>query len=259
MRSIFSFLLFLSLTFSLQSQSAHKHLMDGDKYYSDQDFSNAELSYRKAKEKNNDLKSNYNLGNSTYNQERFEESIDYYMNASSKAVDPNIKSDAYYNLGNAYFKNQDFEKALEAYKASVKNNPSNKEARYNLANTSEVLKQIAQQQQQQQQNQNQDQENQDQQEQDNQDQQEQENQDQQDQESQDQQDQNEQDRQEEKKDSTDQQNIDPSQFDSTRLEKQSLDSLDAQKLLQIIQDEELKVQEKLRKFNSKRKKPDKDW
>ena len=49
------------------------------------------------------------------------------------------------------------------------------------------------------------------------------------------------------------------QFDSSRLEKQTLDSTDAKKLLQIIQEEEMKVQEKLRKFNSKRKKPDKDW
>ena len=51
----------------------------------------------------------------------------------------------------------------------------------------------------------------------------------------------------------------PSSFDSTRLEKQELDSTDARKLLEIIQNEELKVQEKMRKFNSNRKRPVKDW
>ena len=56
-----------------------------------------------------------------------------------------------------------------------------------------------------------------------------------------------------------QEDIKNSPFDSTRLDKQELDSIDAQKLLQIIQSEELKVQERLRKFNSNRKKPDKDW
>ena len=61
----------------------------------------------------------------------------------------------------------------------------------------------------------------------------------------------------EEKDS--QQNNKQSQFDSTRLEKQGLDSIAAAKLLEIIQNEEQKVQEKLRKYNSTRKRPEKDW
>ena len=111
------------------------------------------------------------------------------------------------------------------------------------------------QQQQQDQQQNSDQQNQD-----NQNNQDQQNQDQQNQEqNSDDQNQQDQENQESQQDSTGQQEPQGGGFDSSRLEKQTLDSLDAAKLLQIIQAEEQKVQEKLRKFNSNRKKPDKDW
>ena len=237
------------------AQTAHKYLLQGDEKYNAQDFASAEELYRKADQKNSTLKSSYNLGNTTFKQERYEESIDYYINAARKAKTDEQESDAFYNLGNAHFNNQELEEAIEAFKQSIRLNPNNKEAKYNLAVAKEIKKQMMQQDQEQQQQENQDQqdqENQDQEDQDQQDQEQQENQEQQDQE-----DSEEQEGQEEQQDST--QQIQESQFDSTRLDKQELDSLDAAKLLQIIQSEEQKVQEKLRKFNSNRKKPDKDW
>lgn len=261
-KNIITALLFISIT-HLNAQTSHTLLMNGDSQYNNDNYVEAEELYRKAKEKESSLKSNFNLGNATFQQGRFEESIDFYLNAAGKAEDDKTRSDAYYNLGNSYFNNQNLEDAAESFKLAIKANPNNKNARYNLAYTKEIMKQVAQQQQDQQQQQddqqgedqeNQEQENQDQ----NQDQQGQ-NQDQNEKEEQEQeeQEQKEQEQKEQEQDST--QQSQPMQFDSSRLEKQTLDSTDAKKLLQIIQEEEMKVQEKLRKFNSKRKKPDKDW
>ncbi len=249
--------LFCLCTINLSAQSSHTLLMDGDSQYASDNYLEAEELYRKAKEKESNLKSNFNLGNATYQQGRFEEAIDFYLNAAGKAEDNNVRSDAYYNLGNSYFNNQKLEEAAESFKQAIKINPNNKNARYNLAYTKEIIKQVAQQQKEQQQ-QDQDQgESQDQEDQENQDQ---ENQDQNQDQSGENQDQNEKEEQEQKEQEQDStQQSQGMQFDSSRLEKQTLDSTDANKLLQIIQEEEMKVQEKLRKFNSKRKKPDKDW
>lgn len=233
------------------AQTAHKYLREADKKYESADYISAEELYRKADQKKSSLKSSYNLGNTTFQQERYEESIDYYLNAARKSETKTQESDAFYNLGNAYFQNQDLEEAIKAYKNAIKLNPENKEAQYNLFVSKEIKKQMQQQQQQQEQNQDQDSDSENDEKQEGEDSEEQNQEEQEGEEPQDQE------QQEEKKDSTEQ--IQPSTFDSTRLEKQSLDSLDAAKLLQIIQSEEQKVQEKLRKFNSNRKKPSKDW
>jgi len=247
--------LFCSSTFA---QSSHQSLRKGDKFYRTGDYQLAEENYRKAREKNRELKSTFNLGNTVYLQERYEEAVDHFTAAAQLAPDNTKRSDAYYNLGNALLKKGDLQECIDAYKESIQLNSSNEEAKYNLLVAKNALRQAQQQQQQQQQQDGdpQDQENQEQQEQ--QDQEQQQQQEQQDGEPQDQENQE---QQEEQQDSLDQnQDIqEGGEFDTTRLDKQSLDSLDAMKLLQVIENEEKKVQEKLKKFNSNRKKPDKDW
>lgn len=253
------YLLLLLSPLTLLGQSSNELLQDADRNYQNENFGAAEELYRKAREKESDLASNFNLGNTTFKQERYEEAIEHYLNATRKADSKSKNSDTHYNLGNAYFQNQQLEEAVEAYKQAIRLNPENEEAKYNLAYTKELMKIMQQQQQDQQQDQqqeNQDENSEEQQE--NQEQQDQENQEQNSDQQQENQDKQEQ--QESEQDSSQQQQEpQPGTFDSTRLEKQTLDSLDAAKLLQIIQSEERKVQEKLRKYNSNRKKPDKDW
>lgn len=240
----------LLIVTSIYSQSENKLLVDGDSHYLNNNYQEAESSYRKAKLKESSLEVNHNLGNTTYMQERYEEAIEYYMTASKKTNDKEASSDIFYNLGNAYFGGQDIEKAIEAYKQAIRLNPANKEAKYNLAVCKEILKNMQQQEQQNQENS--EGENEDKEEQENEEQSDQENDQQENSEDQE----NEQES-EQKQDST--QQAQEASFDSTRLEKQTLDSLDAMKLLQIIQNEEQKVQENMRKYNSNRKKPNKDW
>lgn len=258
----FIFILMISNSFG---QTANQSLVKADKFYDSGNFYLAEENYRKAREFEKELKSTFNLGNAVYQQERYAEAVDHYTSAAQLAPDNTKRSDAYYNLGNALFQSAQEEQSIEAlqesidsYKEAIQLNPDNQEAKYNLLVAKKVLRSAQEQEQQQQQNQNQDQqdqENQDQQDQENQDQQQ--NQEQQDQENQDQQGEE----QQEQQDSTNQnQDIQENEaFDTTRLDKQTLDSLDAMKLLQVIENEEKKVQEKLKKFNSNRKKPDKDW
>jgi len=239
----------------LSSQSSHKLLLNGDDHYTVENFESAEEYYRKAREKEKSLKSDYNLGNTTYQQKRYEEAAEHFQSAVNLAENDADRSKAYYNLGNSLFENQQFEEAASAFKEAIKLDPQNSEARYNLAVTRQALRMLQQQQEQQQQ-QNQDNNNQ----QENNEENNQEQNDQQNNNQEQQQNQEQEQEQEQQKEQSDSLNMNnTSSFDSTRLEKQELDSIDARKLLEIIQNEELKVQEKMRKFNSNRKRPVKDW
>ena len=234
---------FLVLGLSLSAQSSHKLLRNGDKNYNSQDFASAEESYRKSLEKEKSHKGKYNLGNTVYNQNRHEEAIQYYEEATSLAQNDKEKSDAFYNLGNAQFRNQQLKESIESYKQSLRLNPEDTDARKNL-----FLAKMAEQQMQQQQQEQQQQNEQDQNDQENDQQQQQEQQD-----NQQQQDNQEQPQQE------GQENPIENNPESGEQQQQELSKEDAERLLQIIENEEKKVQEKLKKVSGKRTKPDKDW
>ena len=218
------------------SQSVHKHLRKGDVYYKEQQFNLAEESYRKALEKNNTLKGNFNLGNSLYNQQRYEEAEQQFMDAAKRAKSSGEKADAFYNLGNSYLSGQKYAESIEAYKSALIHNPEDVEAKQNLFVAKQLL-QMQQQQQQQQQDQDQNQQEQQQQQDPNQNQQQQE-------------------QQQQQQSQSEENNEEPQPSEE---EKQDLDKKDAARLLEIVENEEKKVQEKMRRVSSKKPKSKKDW
>ena len=234
--SILSLCLFLAGNV-IQAQSSHSLLRKGDKSYLENDYQEAEAQYRKALKDEPDLKGKYNLGNAIYQQERFDEAIKQYAEAAEKADDPGVRSSAFHNLGNAHFLKQEFDKSVDAYKSALRLNPKDVETKYNLAQAQRMLR--LQQQQQQQQQEQQDQENQEEQEQQQQQQQEQQEQEQQQQQQQDSEQEQQQQQQEEA--------------------AQDLTKEEARKLLEIMEEEERKVQEKMRKAQAKPSKSAKDW
>ena len=141
----------------LYAQKDHSLLRKGDKDYKSQDYGEAEEHYRKALEKKNTSKGNYNLGNAIYQQDRYDEAVRRYENAISSTSDEATRAKAYHNLGNAYFNQEDYEKSVEAYKNALRLNPKDLETKINLAQAQRLKLQQQQQQQQQQQDQEQEQ------------------------------------------------------------------------------------------------------
>jgi len=133
----------------IHAQSAHSYLRSGDDQYTNQDFESAEIDYRKALEKEKSTKGSYNLGNTIYNQQRFDEAIRHYESAASAAKDKETRSKAYHNLGNAYFGQQEFDKSVNAFKNALRQNPKDVETKFNLSKAQEQLRLQQQQQQQQ--------------------------------------------------------------------------------------------------------------
>ncbi len=216
------------------AQADHQLLKNADQAYIKQDFNKAEESYRKALEKKQNETTKYNLGNAIMEQNRPDEAITYYEDATKKPNVPDLNAKAWYNLGNAYYQKKEFDKSVKAYKESLKQKPGDVDAKKNLVL---AKKQLIKQQQQQQQQQNKDQQNKDQ----KQDQQQQpQNKDQQQQQS-----------QPKDKQPQDQQQNQP--------QDQKMTKEEAEQLLQYSEREDQRVQQKLINKNSKKNPPKKDW
>lgn len=240
----FCFLLCWSANFqSLNAQTAHKNLRNGDMLYGFGKFQEAETEYRKADEKKPSVKSSYNLGNTLVQQERYEEALKKYQDASTKTSNDNERANIYYNKGNAHFKKQEYKESIDAYKQSLKYQPMDQAAKENLAMARMELRK-----QQQQNKENKDNK-------DNKDQKDnKQNQDQNNKDNKDKEDQ--QNKEQDQKQDQDQNN---QQQNENKTSEKKMSKEDAQKLLEIMDSEEKKVQQKLRRIDSKNKKVIKDW
>ncbi len=103
-------------------------LIDADNFIS------AEKEYRKAiSEKPTNVAGTYNLGNSYYQKGNYEEALYRLEQASKNATSKEEKHKAFHNIGNILMKNKMCKEAVEAFKNALRNNPSDDETRYNLA------------------------------------------------------------------------------------------------------------------------------
>ena len=233
-------LAFVSLAASAQAE--RKYIRQGNKEYGEERFDESEILYRRALEKDQEsFAGEFNLGNALYKQEKYEDAARNLSKMAESEEDARKLSYLYHNLGNSLLQSQKLEESIEAYKNALRNNPMDDETRHNLAFAQRMLQQQQEQQQQQDQNQDQDQD---------QDQQDQDQQDQQDQDQQDQdQDQQNQDREEQNQDQQQQQ------------QPQQISREDAERMLQALQQDEQKLQEKLQKEKARasRVRVLKDW
>ncbi len=98
-----------------------------------EDFTLAEMEYRKAiSEKPTNVVGAYNLGNAYYKNERFGEALLRHQEVIKTATTKEEKHKAYHNIGNALMQGKQCKEAVEAFKSALRNNPNDDETRYNL-------------------------------------------------------------------------------------------------------------------------------
>jgi Ca-activated chloride channel homolog len=143
--------LFLIFFIDLNGQSDKKFIRQGNREYEKNNFSESEISYRKAMDNNKQLPdAGFNVGDALYKQNKFEDAGKQFLENINMNDDKKKKSAALYNLGNSLLKANKVQESIEAYKGSLKLNPENKETKYNLAYAQDLLKQQQEQQKQQQ-------------------------------------------------------------------------------------------------------------
>jgi tetratricopeptide (TPR) repeat protein len=90
----------------------------------------------------------FNDGNALYRTEEIERAMESYRQAVESG-NPAVEAQGWYNLGNALYKQQQLEPALEAYKEALRRNPADTDAKHNFEVALEQLEQQQQQQEQQ--------------------------------------------------------------------------------------------------------------
>ncbi len=239
MKFIIVVLLFLSCILTAAAQSERSLIREGNRSYKENKFTDAEVNYRKALEKNKELGQGiFDLGDALYKQGRFGEAVEQYGYAAAKTTDPRVKAQALHNLGNGLLKGQKLPESISAYKEALKLNPNDADTKYNLEYAKALLKR-----QEQQQNQKKDQKKGDKQKQDQQ---------KQDQEKKDQQKKEEQTQQEKEKQAQQDQK-------QAQQKKQQISKEDAARILEALNNEEKNIQKKLHKKVPARVKVEKDW
>jgi len=200
------------------SQGDKKFIRQGNREYEKEKYSDSEISYRKALDKNNaSADAVFNTGDALYRQKKYEEagkqfSQNYDMNDNRLK-----KSSGLYNLGNSLLMANKVAESIDAYKASLKLDPDNMEAKYNLGYAQDLLKQQQQQQQQ---------------------------------------DQNKQDQQDQKENQDQQQNKNQEQQQQQQQQQsqqeQAVSKEDAERILNALANEEKDVQEKVKLAKAKK-------
>ena len=140
-------ILFLIISITINAQSDKKYIREGNREYEKEKFSDSEISYRKAIDKNKQSPDAvFNVGDALYKQNKFEDAGKQFIENTNLNEDKVKKSAGLYNLGNSYLKANKVKESIEAYKNALKLRPDSKEAKYNLAYAQDLLKQQEQQQ-----------------------------------------------------------------------------------------------------------------
>ena len=149
-KKVVAVLLVLLVSTTIQAQTDRMLVRHGNKQFRAGNYAEAEVSYRKAVEKNpRNAQAIYNLGNALLGQRKDSAAVSQFEQAAKLETNPIRKSQAYHNIGVVCQGQKQFAQAIEAYKESLRNNPADDETRYNL----ELCKRQQQQQNQDQQNQ----------------------------------------------------------------------------------------------------------
>lgn len=213
----------------IYAQSTRSLVNDGVDLYNEKKYADAEVNFKKGSEESpQNFEAKFNLGDTYYKQERYDEAMKSFQSAFVDAKDDLEKAKLYYNIGNSLLKSQKIKESVGAYKESLKLNPTDQQAKYNLSYAINLLK-----------NPNQDQQK-------NQDQNKDQNKDQKDQQDQNQQNQ-------------DQQKQDQQQQESQEQKEQELTKQEAEKILNALKENEKDLQKQLRKVKGQRVKTEKDW
>lgn len=103
------------------------------------EFADGEVGYRKAIALNDKKIAAYNLGNEYYQRGQNQEALMRYRASARDAATDQEKHRAFHNLGNAFMAEKQYQEAVEAYKNALRGNPTDDESRYNLALAKELL------------------------------------------------------------------------------------------------------------------------
>ena len=126
-------IVFLSSALTVSAQSDEKAIRRGNRDYKNGNYKQAITNYRKALEiRPNNAKAQFNLGDVYYAKQSYDTAYNEFQKVVEMSPDAKLKSDAVYNMGNCLLAQNKYYDAFNIYKVSLKLNPENENALYNL-------------------------------------------------------------------------------------------------------------------------------
>ena len=123
----------LLVSVSAMAQTDRQYVRQGNKHFRQGNYAEAEVSYRKALEKNSsNSQALYNLGNALFAQKKDSAAIQQYESAAKVEKNSLRRAKSFYNIGVVCQNHQMFGEAIEAYKEALRLNPKDDCCRYNL-------------------------------------------------------------------------------------------------------------------------------
>lgn len=133
LRQFISIILFCFAVFA-HAQTDRKFIRDGNRMFRQQNYAQAEVSYRKAISKNpENSQAIYNLGCALMMQNKDSAAVVQYQNAARFEKNKKRLASVYHNIGVICQNHKMYGDAIKAYQQSLRNNPKDDETRYNLA------------------------------------------------------------------------------------------------------------------------------
>ena len=127
-------LLFLTIAVALSQQNKYETLIKKANKSFETNVNLSEQNYRRAISVSPDsIKGQYNFSNSLYENGYYDEAFLSQLEASKNAKSAIDKHQIFHNIGNILMQKKMCKEAVEVYKNALRNNPFDDESRYNLA------------------------------------------------------------------------------------------------------------------------------
>lgn len=141
MKNLFFIILSVMFSFPVLAQNDRKLIREGNKQYSENKYSDAEVLYRKAlSQKSNSFEASFNTADALYKQGKFTDAAAIYDTLAASGASKSGLAKSYYNLGNSLVKAQKIQDGINAYKKSLRLSPNDNDAKVNLSYAYKLLK-----------------------------------------------------------------------------------------------------------------------
>jgi len=126
---------------SARGQKENSLIRRGNRYYKQNDIDHAKEEYQKALgEKPGSPAANYNMGNTSFRKNDFENAVKSYDASIDNSTDNLMKEKGLYNKGVAQIRQEKLEESIDSWKKALKLDSKDVEARENLEKALQELK-----------------------------------------------------------------------------------------------------------------------
>ena len=143
MRRIFILLILslLAVDAAAQQYPERRQVRKGNRAYEKGNYQDAAGRYMRALGTDPaSFEAHYNLGNALYRQQMYDQAAQVLQQTAADSLAASLdRAQAFYNLGNTQFQQKKYAEALESYKNSLRLNPDDPQAKFNYAYVKKLL------------------------------------------------------------------------------------------------------------------------